>query len=570
MTFIRNLPLRTKLTVLIAVSILFLALTGALGSYYLYQMSHRSQDMYQERLLPVQWLNEFKTNTIDLETKVLQLTLETDEPRQANLETAYNELIAVNNNLLLRYQSMSLNAEQQQTYEDFMEELSKYRDIRGNVMRLARTDEDAKAYALYSVTLDIARTRFLEKLDQLVEMNEKSAEDMNADNIRNSGFVQKVTLGIMLTAVVLLGLMGVLINRLITVPIASLRQLMDRAAKGDLTGRGTYLYKDEIGSLTAYFNEMMLSLRSLVDRINENALTLSANSQELSAGAEQSARSSEEVATSSQHLAEEFESQTGYVEKAGAAVAMMSSGIEDLGQTSAQVEELARAAVEDSRNGYGSVTRINGQMGVIAEAVGQTQTIMDSLGERAEQIGNILSVMNEIATRTNLLALNAAIEAARAGEAGRGFAVVAEEVRKLASQSAESSGHISELIGLTVADIERAIASMNNGSAQVKEGLLLSEEVKQAFQKIEDSFGQVFVKLEESSSHTRRLMEGSAQMVEMMDKVNHVSQSGMAISEQTAAASQEQQATSEEIENASRSLAKLAEELQLALQRFTL
>jgi methyl-accepting chemotaxis protein len=568
MTFIRNLRLRIKLSIMIITAVLFLVFIGFQGIYYVDEMSKKSEDMYQNRLLPVKWLNELKTNFFFLETKVLELSLATTETRNAQLEKEYNEQISINNQIMAQYEGVTTSEKQQEMYATYKEELNGYREIRDEVLQLARANKNEEAYALFSGALSKVRGEIMATLSNLIQLNEEEALQINKDNAEDSSMIQKVIISAILIAVILLVVIGAAINQLITRPIRTLQELMGKAAEGDLTGKGTYLHKDEIGKLTEYFNAMLGALRSLIDRINENALTLSASSQELSASAEQSARSSEEVAMSSQHLAEEFESQSNHVENAGEAVSLMSASIQEVENTAGAVSLLAGKAVDNSRNGYNSVGRINGQMNVIAGAVGESQEIINELGRRAAEIGSILTVINDIASQTNLLALNAAIEAARAGDSGRGFAVVADEVRKLAAQSSESSSHIAELIRLTQTDTERAIKSMNNGSQQVQEGLAITEETKGSFREIEDSVQKVSEMLEKVTESAHKLARGSAKMVDLMDKVNHVSQSGMAISQETAAASQAQQATTEEIENASKSLATLAEELQLSLQKF--
>lgn len=568
MAFIRNLKLSIKLIILVATAVLFTAYAGFLGSYFLNQTAQNSEDMYNQRLLPEQWLNQLKTNFFVLENKALEMMLVTDADKLGELEAEYDEIMVVNDAIMVSYEAVPRSNEQKEAYAEYNDQLYGYREIRGEVLSLARTNQSAEAYALYTDALSEARNRIMDTLSKLLEINEEEAREINSANIARAAFVQKVIIGTIIGAAVLLGLFGMLINRLITGPVKALHEVMGKAAEGDLSTPGTYLYKDEIGRLTGHFNTMLAALRKLIDRINENAVTLSASSQELSASAEQSARSSQEVALSSQHLAEEFESQSRHVEQAGEAVALMSGGIAEMEYTASQVSDLTKEAALHSRSGYESVSRMDGQMNMIAGSVGESQTIIDELGVRASEIGTILTVIRDISNQTNLLSLNAAIEAARAGETGRGFAVVAEEVRKLAGQSAEASEHIAGLIGLTQSDIQRAIASMNNGSSLVKDGLLITEATKETFQTIEGSVGQVSAKMEQVAGATKKLVEGSGQMVELMEKVNHVAQSGMAISEETAAASQEQQATTEEIENAAKSLSRLAEELQLSLGQF--
>ncbi len=234
-----------------------------------------------------------------------------------------------------------------------------------------------------------------------------------------------------------------------------------------------------------------------------------------------------------------------------------------------EVAELAEQATQAAQNGKQSVVSIAGQMTEISDAVHEVNGVIEALGENAYKIGEIVSVINEISTQTNLLSLNAAIEAARAGEVGRGFAVVAGEVRKLAEQSYSSARNITELVSTIQRQINQAVSSMYAGAGKVEVGLSISEKAQESFVHIESSVEKVNAKVESVNLNIHQLVDANLRIEQVMSIVSAVSETGISVSQETSAASQQQMSTTEEIENSAKSLAGLAEELQISLQKFT-
>src|SRR5216110_3398844 len=128
----------------------------------------------------------------------------------------------------------------------------------------------------------------------------------------------------------------------------------------------------------------------------------------------------------------------------------------------------------------------------INSAISSSAEIISVLGQRADDIGKIIEVIDDLAEQTNLLALNAAIEAARAGEHGLGFAVVADEVRKLAEKSAQSTKEISELIQSIQKEAKKAVDNMEKSTSIVDQGLELGSELNNALKKISNVVTEVY------------------------------------------------------------------------------
>jgi methyl-accepting chemotaxis protein len=148
--------------------------------------------------------------------------------------------------------------------------------------------------------------------------------------------------------------------------------------------------------------------------------------------------------------------------------------------------------------------------------------IIDALGSRADNIGKIVEVIDDLAEQTNLLALNAAIEAARAGEHGLGFAVVADEVRKLAEKSAQSTKEISELIQSIQKEARRAVDNMEKSTTIVNEGLNLGQELNAALRKISNVVTEVYKFAQEIGAATNEQSHGSSQIARATTRLNEI------------------------------------------------
>jgi methyl-accepting chemotaxis protein len=228
------------------------------------------------------------------------------------------------------------------------------------------------------------------------------------------------------------------------------------------------------------------------------------------------------------------------------AVAETTATIEELAATAAQIaetsEQVAVFATETlgfAEQGRVAVAASVSAMDSIAVRVDQIASRALGLGEKGQEIGRILVVIDELADQTNLLALNAAIEAARAGEHGRGFAVVAAEVRKLAERSQESAGQIQSIVTQIQAETNATILASEEGSREVHAGSALAREVVGSLEKISGMVDETTTAAKEISIATQQQRSASEQVVSAMGQVAEVSRQYAVGSKQAAAAATE-------------------------------
>jgi methyl-accepting chemotaxis protein len=177
---------------------------------------------------------------------------------------------------------------------------------------------------------------------------------------------------------------------------------------------------------------------------------------------------------------------------------------------------------EEVQAGITTTARANQGLSRINTSILSTAEIVTAVGERADSIGKIVEVIDDIADQTNLLALNAAIEAARAGEHGLGFAVVADEVRKLAEKSAESTREINELIRSIQQEARRAVQNMEQSTAIVSQGMTIGSELTTALERIGDVVSEFNRLAQEIGTATTEQSDVSSQIAQATSHLNEI------------------------------------------------
>jgi twitching motility protein PilJ len=256
------------------------------------------------------------------------------------------------------------------------------------------------------------------------------------------------------------------------------------------------------------------------------------------------------------HLAEASEHQAQEIAGASAAVNEMAVSIDQVSANAAESAVVADRSVAIAHKGADVVQRSIEGMDTIREQIQETSKRIKRLGESSQEIGDIVSLINDIADQTNILALNAAIQASMAGEAGRGFAVVADEVQRLAERSASATKQIEQLVKTIQSDTNEAVISMEQTTSEVVRGARLAQDAGVALEEIQ-SVSRNLADLIQNISNAARQQAASA---------GHISNTMNVIQEITTQTTAGTIATARSIGN----LAEMAAELRLSVAGFKL
>jgi methyl-accepting chemotaxis protein len=259
--------------------------------------------------------------------------------------------------------------------------------------------------------------------------------------------------------------------RKITRAVSLVAERANAIAAGDLTGETLDLHsQDQIGTLAVAMQQMQNNLSGIIGTVVQTAGSLTG--------------SAASMRTAGDQIHRRMDQQSQQTQQAATAMQEMSASIAEVSRHTQSAAETARNAAETARDGGTIVKQVLGSMHSIATAVSDTSATVGLLGDDSRRISQIVTVIDEIARKTNLLALNAAIEAARAGDQGRGFAVVAGEVRRLAESTAQATGEIATMIQGIQDRTRTAIASMESGTGTVQQGVVTTTQAGEALERI--------------------------------------------------------------------------------------
>lgn len=568
MKLLKNLNITRKLLIIIIVSALGLSSVGILGVSYIKVMAQGSEIMYKENLLPLNTIMQIRVNARASDAYTLELLVTEDPERNKELideiASAWEEI----DGLISEIEGTKLTKEQQNLVEKYKEQAAELNSSRDKVMNLAVENKNDEAYSIYLQEVEINRAALNDTLKELQKTNITNAESINTINQENEQEIIIFVTVIIVVALILLVSLSVVIARMIVRPIKEVKGLLTKAENGDFTVKGSYQSKDEIGELTTSFNNMTNTLQSVFTTVQDSSQQVASASEQLSASAEQNSKASEHITLTVQELASGSDKQVDKVEDSSKVITEITNHTKTIADHTEKITKDVLHASEMSLEGNQAIKKVNEQMNSIYENVNSLSEAIKGLNDRSNEIGQITNVITGISAQTNLLALNAAIEAARAGEHGKGFAVVADEVRKLAEESTSSTEKIAQLIQLIQSDTDNTIQTMKKAAEEVYSGLNVVHVAGDSFQKIELAVNGVVSQIEDISESLKKLANGTDIVNESIQNVSDVAKESAMITQNISAATEEQLASMEEISSSSQSLARLADDLQIAIKQF--
>ncbi|HEX3022694.1 MAG TPA: HAMP domain-containing methyl-accepting chemotaxis protein, partial [Lachnospiraceae bacterium] len=346
------------------------------------------------------------------------------------------------------------------------------------------------------------------------------------------------------------------------------KRVFAKASEGDLTVNIAASTKDEFKDLAESFNAMIMNISTLMKSVTESSETvletstiLADMSQDVTASISEVARAIEEVSNGAINQAQDAQDSNVEMEN-------LSAKLDLINENSNVMEKLSNDTKILSSKGLSMIDVLIDKSNHTKVSTTNVNTIVVDMYESAKQINAISDTLSSITSQTNLLSLNASIESARAGEAGRGFAVVANEIRLLAEQSTASTEDIKGIIAGIQKKTDAVLEAIQSTQAVVNEQDVAVNQTKKIFDDILVSIERMIKQVDEVRTYIFNVVENKKTLETDIESISAISEETASASEEVTASTEEITATMEEFTRYSVDLKKLANQLEVEINRF--
>ena len=468
----KDIKIRTKLFIGFGVMI-FLAVAIALTAFFsISVLSSNIDEVGNKRMMQAITTGDLTENIL-VATTYLQKGFIAENREE--LEKAIEGMLGTRKNITENFEKLkvSMDSEKEKTlYQAMVDARKPNAEMRDQIVKALKAGNKKEAVQMLAKYESI-QGAYIQSVNDMDAYVREMAKQSNESSRSNAQITSIIIVVFGVSAFVVAVLVAFWIIASITKPLNEAVATADLIAAGDLTVRIENTGTSETGQLLAAMKTMVDKLKGVMGDIKQASASVASGSEELSASSEEITRTMTDQSNRSSQIATSAEE--------------MSQTVIDIAKNASNISQSSAETAEIARKGAEVVEKSVNESRTIVETVNASAHVMQSLGERSKQIGEIVDVINDIADQTNLLALNAAIEAARAGEQGRGFAVVADEVRKLAERTAKATAEISQMIGSIQGEVGSAVDAMSHTNEKVTVGLQYSIEAGEQLKSIVQS-----------------------------------------------------------------------------------
>ncbi|MFB5253057.1 methyl-accepting chemotaxis protein [Bacillus mycoides] len=568
MSVLKNSKIGTKLNTLMITASIACILLSIIGVISLKKTGEASASMYDERLLPIFWIQSLESNFRYGNSNFMELMVTTDEKRNKELANTIDQTRKENDQLLKNFESKISSREEKQLYENFQKNFQEFRTQMKEAQNLAVNNKNEEAYSYYLKNTEPAMQNAINSIQELVKYNSSKAEQLQKSNTNSAHttILMFIIISVIATAIII-GI-GYVIKTAIQRPITLLQHDIKQVADGNLVIRTSYQANDELGAIVTSFNNMLDNLQHLIEKIQVTTYEVTSSTDSMLQNTKQASKISNEAVLTINEVNKQIEGQVTNIHESSKAMNDLTNGVQSVAESAATVAEVSVATTDRVNNGSKVIKQSITQMNNVHAVVEETSTVIERLIMRTQHIDKALDAITNIAEQTNLLALNAAIEAAHAGENGKGFAVVAAEVRDLAEQSKQSANEINDLIKSIQQDTKDTVQIMRKGHEEATQGRNAANEADEAFSTIMKDIHKITRQIQEVSATTEEMSAGTEEINASLSVVSETSTRVAKDTNQTVQAIQTQASAITEITNQAMQIKKKNTELEGLISRF--
>lgn len=365
--------------------------------------------------------------------------------------------------------------------------------------------------------------------------------------------VTGVAVGISAIVVLLAIIICFILGRRLMRPLVKVSTIIEEIANGDINADFGMVKEtnDEIGLIIEKMKELTQSLGNIVGKIRNSSDTMSSNSYELNDTSSQTLAANNEISKAVEDVAEGSTGMAASISKINENLLEMSNETKDINESVNEIRNQTTAVQDSSKIMNDKIKSMQDSSHKMDEGISAISKRIETVNTTVDKVSNIVSVIEEISSETNLLSLNASIEAARAGDAGKGFAVVAQEIRVLSDNTNTELENIKQIISSLVEECRYCVQA---SGTIVEDNAKQKEEIKAVL----DEFGSLDEQIQKTAEKADEIEELVTAMIELNDDITKSSNSLTDVSAANAAATEEMNANIEELNAMMNGVAEMA------------
>lgn len=569
MELLRNSKVGTKLNILITISSIACIVLSLIGFGGLERGKSTSSNMYEDNLLPIEWIGIVESNFYHVNMNFMEIMLSKDEKRMNELIREMDGIRKENDHLLKQFEAKVISTKEQELYNKFHETFNELRTQMKKAQELGKSNNE-EAYVYYLKEIEPNMQKSIKSIRELIIYNSNDAELLQKENNNGAQNTMIMFVSISILAILIIIFIGYIIKLTIRKPLALLQNDMEKVAAGNLTTRTPYKANNELGHIVQSFNSMLDNLQQLIANVKMTTQEVISSTEGVLQDTKRASNISTEVVQTILEVKTKIEGQVTSIQESSSSMEEITTGVQTVAESSAVVAEVAVTTTERINIGSEVINHSILQMNSVHDVVEETSKVINKLVTRTQQIDTALAAITNIAEQTNLLALNAAIEAARAGENGKGFAVVAAEVRDLAEQSKESAKEVNHLIKSIQQDTQDTVNVMQKGQQKAVEGKEAAHKANQTFLSIMRDIDKITGQIQEVSAATEEMSAGTEEVNASLSLVSETATDVKKETLQTVKSIQSQVVSIEQISIQSNKMKEKVEELTELVSKFNI